>query len=234
MPLTPPPPHTPPPLHYPGTGKRVGHRLHPLVIAAFIAAVILIAAAITAAIVLIGTTSPPKPPPLLRSSHAATTVPAAVTLASADPITIGSNISITPAPGWTLAHRGPNWVTLADVNDGAQMYVIVKPADETDVVTLLQADINKWISTSGTDVTNLRLLGGPLTKTLQSNNFQRAASMDYTGDRTVVIATWHPVGVFMELLNTSNHLSAFIDYEETRETPTRTAGAGQLMINSML
>ncbi len=132
-----PPPHTPPPLHYPGSGRRVGHRLRPVVIAIIIGVVILIAAAVTVAIVLTGTANQPKPlPPMLSSSHAAMTglahsgisrppnpsdepartpTPArrmAVALTAADPINIGQDVWITPAPGWTVGSRGPDWVTL--------------------------------------------------------------------------------------------------------------------------
>jgi hypothetical protein len=232
MSSTPPPPQTPLPVHYPGTGRRVGHRLRPVVIAAIIAAVILISAAVTAAIVLIGTTSPPEPRPLLPSGHAATAVPAAVTLASADPINIAQGISITLVPGWTLADRGPNWVTLADPDDGARMRVTVKPAGGADVLAVLQADINNELAR--TVLTNVTMLGGPAAKTVQGHNFQRAASQDYTADHTVMVATTHLLGAFVELLNPSNQLSAFIDYRQSRDSPTQAAIGSQVMINSML
>lgn len=62
-----------PPLQHPGDGQRIGHRLHPLVIAVIVAVVILIVAAVTAAIVFSGTTNPPRRRPmLLPSSHATT------------------------------------------------------------------------------------------------------------------------------------------------------------------
>lgn len=161
MSSTPPPPptHTRPPLHYPGSGARVGHRLRPVAVAANNGMVILIAAAVTAAIVLTATANRPKPPPMLPSSHTAMTALAnsgiprppnppdefartaagvVVALTSADPIEIAQGISITPAPGWTLGNRGPNWVALNNADFSAQMRVTVKPADGTDVVAVLR------------------------------------------------------------------------------------------------
>lgn len=38
----------------------------------------------------------------------------------------------------------------------------------------------------------------------------------------------------MELLNTSNHQSAFIDYRETSDVSAGYVGAAQMMIDSML
>ncbi len=253
MSSTPPPPHTPPPLHYPGDGRRVGHRLRPGIVAAIITVVILIAAAVTAAIVLTGKTSPPASPPILPRGHAAaagrvesdgplapkqlshisTTVRGmAIMLTAADPIDIAQGISITPAPGWSVAERGPNWVTLSDANEGAKMRVTVKPAGGTDVAAALLADVNNELAR--TVLTNVRLLGGPATRTLDSPKFESAASVNYTADHTVMVATTHLLGVFMELLNTSNQLSAFIDYRESRDAPSHVADAGQLMIDSML
>ncbi len=256
MSSTPPPPQTPPPPHYPSSGEQVGHRLRPVTIAAIIAVVILIAAAVTAAIVLTGTTSPHERPPLLSGSSAAATALAnagiprpanpsdeparapktarsmAVTLTSADPINIAQGISITPAPGWRLTGRGPNWVTLAAADNSAKMHVTVKTAGGTDVAALLQADINNKLAHTG--MTNVNVLGTPATKTLQSHNFQQAASTDYSADYSAQLGTTHLFGVFMELLNTSTHLSAFIDFRETQDATTQPTGAGQMMISSML
>jgi hypothetical protein len=258
MSSTPPPPHTPAPLHYPGSGARVGHRLRPVAIAAIIGVVILIAAAVTAAIVLTGTANRPKPPPMLPSSHAAMASPVkpgiprppnppdepartprtaqgvAVALTSADPIDIGQGISITPAPGWTLGNRGPNWVALNNADTSAQMRVAVKPASGTDVVAVLQADINQLTSTASAILSNVKNLSGPDTKMLQSANFQQQASIDYTADVSTQQGTIPVLGAFDELLNTSNHLSAFIDFRQTDAATAQAATDGGIMIHSML
>jgi len=237
------PPQTPPPLRYPSGGERVGHRLGPFTIAAIIALVILIAATVTAVIVLGGTTSPRKAPPLLPAAMAAAahsgSVPTprteqgvAITLTAADPINIAQGISITPAPGWALSSRGSNWVVLSDPNNAAKMKVTVKTAGGTDAVAVLHADIHSKLANTG--MTNVSVMGVAATRTLNSRNFQRAASTDYSADYSGQMGTTHILGVFMELLNTSNRLSAFIDYRETSDATAYPDGAGQMMINSML
>jgi hypothetical protein len=251
MSSTPPAPRTPPPPHYPGSGGRVGHRLRPGVIVAIIAAVILIAAAVTAAIVLSGTTSPPKAPELLPSRHAAMASPGGlgsprpdksvrtmrrvqVALTSAGPISIVDGISITPAPGWTLTEQGPNWVTLYDANNTSRMQVTVKPASGSDVVAALQADINRLISSSSTGLNNVVNLGAPTTKPLQSANFQQDASIDYTANISTQQGTIPILGVFDELLNTSNHQSAFIDFRQEAGAKLELISDAGRMIQSML
>ncbi len=241
MTSAPPPPQTPPPLHYPGNGTRVGHRLRPVVIAAIIAVVILIAAAITAAIVLMGTAKQPELPPMLPNSHAAMGAPAqsgtprraTVALTAADSIAIGQGISITPAPGWTLADHDTDSVLLRNADSSAQMYVTLKPAGGTDVVAVLQADINNLLKTSSGGLVDAGL-GKPDTKTLQSTKFQQAASIDYIADVSTQQGTISVMGAFSELLNTSNQLSAFIDYRQTGDAPDQASIDNGNMIRSML
>ncbi len=241
MSSTPPPP---PPLHYPGHGGRVGHRLRPVAIVAVIALVLLIAAAVTALIVLGGTPSPHKPPPMLPDSHGAAAAPKAtdkpaargmaVKLTAADPVDIAQGISTTLAPGWTLADRGPNSVTLYNGDSTARMQVEVKPAGGTDVVAVLQADINRLTGTASTGLTNVVYLSGPATKTLSRATFQQQASIDYTADISTQQGTVPILGAFDELLNTSNQLSAFIDYRQDGNSTTQSASDGGMMIRSML
>ncbi len=108
-------------------------------------------AAVTAAIVLTGTANRPTP------------TRAAVALTSADPIDIAQGISITPAPGWTLGNRGPDWVALGNADTSAQMRVAVKPAGGTDIVAVLQGDMNQYTSSSG--LSNLQELERALYET---------------------------------------------------------------------
>jgi hypothetical protein len=258
MSATPPTPHNPAPPHYPGSGGRVGHRLRPAAIAAIIIAVILIAAAVTAAIVLSGTTKRPEPPELLPSSHAAMAAPGesdvsrqpdragafvhtpaaergvAILLTSADPITIADGISITPAPGWTVTDRGANSVTLYDAGNVSRMQVTVKPASGTDVAAVLQADINRLTSAPSTGLTNVVNLSAPMTKTLQSAKFQQQSSIDYTAQISTQQGTLPILGVFDELLNASNHQSAFIDFRQSGGGPLESVRDAGTMLRSML
>jgi len=259
MSATPPAPHTPASPHYPGSGGRVGHRLRPAAVAAIIVAVILIAAAVTLAIVLSGTTKQPEPPELLPSSHAAMAAPGepgvsrqpdrvgalartppaaargmAILLTSADPITIADDISITPAPGWTVTDRGPNSVTLYDAGNVSRMQVTVKPASGTDVAAVLQADINQLTSAPSTGLTNVVNLSAPMTKTLQSAKFQEQSSIDYTAEISTQQGTLPILGVFDELLNTSNHQSAFIDFRQSGGASLESVRDAGTMLRSML
>ncbi len=207
-------PHTP--LNFLGTGRRLGQRLRPAVAAWNI----LVAAAVFAVIVLAGSIKPATGPHI------------AIALASADPIAIDRGVSMTPAPGWSLLDRGPNWVVVGDDNAGARMRVTVKPGGGSDVAAVLQADVNAVLAE--TSLTNVTTLGGPKKKDVQGSKFQRAARMDYTADDVQGVAITHLLGVFMELLNTSNGLSAFIDYRESSDAPSQIGGNAEAMINSML
>jgi hypothetical protein len=158
----------------------------------------------------------------------------AIALTSADAIEIAQSISITPAPGWTLGNRGPNWVALNNADTSAQMRVTVKPAGGTDVVAVLQSDINQFTSTASAILGNVKNLSAPGTKTLQGSNFQQEAFTDYTADVLTQQGTIPVMGRFSELLNTSNGQSAFIDFRQDSNATTQAAGEGGTMIDSML
>ncbi|HUH70938.1 MAG TPA: hypothetical protein VLZ05_19905 [Mycobacterium sp.] len=155
-----------------------------------------------------------------------------IKLTAADPIDIAQGIAITPAPGWTLGNRGPNWVALSNADTSAQMRVAVKPAGGSDVVAVLQADINQYTSSSG--LSNVKNLSTPSTKTLSGANFQQEASIDYTADVPTPQGVIPVIGTFSELLNTSNQQSVFIDFRQDSNATTQAASDGAMMINSML
>ena len=158
---------------------------------------------------------------------------AAVALASGDAIAIAQGVSVTPAPGWTVGNRGPNWVALNNADTSAQLRITVKPAGGTDAAGLLQADIDQFTSGASAILTDVNRLNPPHTKPLPGVNFQQEASVNYTA--TVV----HPqgaipvIGTFTELLNTSNGRSAFIDFRQDSSATTQAAGDGGMMIGSM-
>lgn len=188
------------------TPVRVGHLLRPVAIAT----------AVTAAIVLAGTTSTPES-----------------TLTSADPIDIAQGISITPAPGWTLGNRGPNWVALNNADTSAQMRVTIKPAGGTDVVAVLQADTNQLTGSSSAQFSNVSNLSAPVTRTLQSAKFQQEAFINYTATVVNQQGTIPVIGTFTELLNTTSGQSAFVDFRQDSNATTQAAGDGGTMIASM-
>ncbi|GAB1814949.1 hypothetical protein MUNTM_39880 [Mycobacterium sp. MUNTM1] len=158
---------------------------------------------------------------------------AAITLASDDAIAIAQGVSITPAPGWTVGHRGPNWVALNNADTSAQLRITVKPAGGTDAAGLLQGDIDQFTSGASAILTDVNRLNPPDNEPLPGANFQQQASVNYTA--TVV----HPqgaipvIGTFTELLNTSNGRSAFIDFRQDSSATTQAAADGGMMIGSM-
>jgi hypothetical protein len=174
-----------------------------------------IAAAVTAAISLTGTISQPM-----------------VTRAAADGIEIAPGISVTPAPGWAVGNQGPGWVLLHNFFSSAEMEVRVKPAKGTNPVATLQADINN-LGVSVTGLTNVKNLGAPTTKPLGSGNFQQEASIDYSADGSSQMGAIPVIGSFIELLNTSNHQSAFIIFAQNGDATTRADNEGQMMIDSL-
>ncbi|WP_081292768.1 hypothetical protein [Mycobacterium colombiense] len=156
-----------------------------------------------------------------------------MTLASADAIAIAQGVSVTPAPGWTVGHRGPNWVALNNADTSAQLRITVKPAGGADAAGLLRADIDQFTSGASAILTDVNRLNPPDTKPLPSANFQQQASVNYTA--TVVNAQDRipVIGTFTELLNTSNGRSAFIDFRQDSSATTQAAGDGGMMIGSM-
>jgi hypothetical protein len=180
-----------------------------------------IAIAVTAAVVLTGTTD--------RAA-----APAAVALTSQDAIAIAQGISVTPAPGWTLGHRGPDWVALSNSDTSAQLRATIKPAGGTDPAAVLQADINQYTNSSSAILSDVRNLTGPDTKPLHGANFQQQASIDYTANVVNPQGTIPVIGTFTELLNTSNGKSAFVDFRQSGNATGQAAGDGGMMIASML
>lgn len=193
-------------------------QLRPLAKAAVMGAVSAIA--VTATVVLIST-----------ANRAA--APAAVALTSQDAIAIAQGISVTPAPGWTLGHRGPNWVALSNADTSAQLRVTIKPAGGTDPAAVLQADINQFTNNSSAILSDVKNLTGPDTKPLQGANFQQQAFIDYTANVVNPQGTIPVIGAFTELLNTSNGKSPFVDFRQDGNATGQTAADGGMTISSM-
>ncbi len=112
---------------------RLLHRLRSF---AAVNAAVILTASVAAAIVLAASTP--------RTAQGV-----AVALTAGDPVDIAQGISITPAPGWTLGTRGPDRVALHNGDTSAEMRVTVKPAGGTDVVAVLQGDINQYSASAG-------------------------------------------------------------------------------------
>jgi hypothetical protein len=158
---------------------------------------------------------------------------ASVALASDDAIAIAQGVSVTPAPGWTLGHRGPNWVALNNADTSAQLRITVKSAGGTDAAGLLQADIDQYTSSASVILTDVNRLSAPDVQPLPGANFQQEASINYTGTVVHPQGTIPVIGTFTELLNTRNGRSAFVDFRQDSSATTQAAGDGGMMIGSM-
>jgi hypothetical protein len=177
-----------------------------------------VAGAVTAAVVLTATATANRP---------------TVALTSADSVDIVPGVSITPAPGWTVADRGPNWVALSNANSSAQLQVAVKPASGTDLVAVLQADINQLTGTPSAGLIDVKDLSAPITRTLDGPNFQRQAFINYTADVSGPQGSIPVIGTFTELQNTSSQQTAFIDFRQNDNATTQVDNEGGSMIRSL-
>ncbi|MDM3906741.1 hypothetical protein QRB40_13265 [Mycobacterium intracellulare subsp. chimaera] len=156
-----------------------------------------------------------------------------IALASDEAIAIAQGVSVTPAPGWTLGNRGPNWVALNNADTSAQMRITVKHAGGTDAAAVLQADIDQYVSGASAILAGVNRLTAPDVTPLQGPNFQQQASVNYTANVVNPQGTIPVIGTFTELLNTSNGRSAFIDFRQGGSATTQAAGDGGMMVGSM-
>jgi hypothetical protein len=104
----------------------------------------------------------------------------------------------------------------------------------SDAVAVLQSDIDQFTGTASAILGNVRTVNAPGTKALQSANFQQEAFTEYTADVLTQQGTILVIGIFSELLNTSNGRSALIDFRQDSSATTQAAGDGGTMIDSML
>ncbi|MHA7648896.1 hypothetical protein ACX9NE_03835 [Mycobacterium sp. ML4] len=162
------------------------------------------------------------------------TRPPAVVLTVGGAIDLGQGISVTPAPGWTVGKEGPGWVTLHNAFSTAEMEIKTKIAGGTDPVAVLQADIGHLNGLSTTGLTNVRDLGVPTAKPVQSSHFQQSAEVQYSADGTSRMGLIPVEGWFAELLNTSSHKSAFVVFAQNSDAPASADGDAGVMLDSML
>lgn len=158
---------------------------------------------------------------------------AAVALMSDDAVAIAQGVSVTPAPGWTVGHRGPNWVALNNADASAQLRITVKLAGGADAAGLLQADVDQFTGGASAILTDVNRLTAPETRALPGPTFQQEASIDYTATVVHPQGTIPVIGTFTELLNPSNGRSAFVDFRQDSSATSQAAGEGGMMIASL-
>lgn len=164
---------------------------------------------------------------------AGTVAAAGAARASDDAIPIARGVSVTPAPGWTLGHRGPNWVALNNADTSAQLRITVKPAGGTDAGALLQTDVDQFTGGASGILTDVNRLTPVEVKALPGPNFVQQASLDYAANVVNPQGAIPVIGTFSELLNTATGRSAFIDFRQDSSATTQAAGDAAAMISSM-
>lgn len=139
------------------------------------------------------------PPPTLSpvpvtSSSGTTSSPGGGT------VSLGSGITLTLAPGWTVANQRSGEALVRNPRNVARLFTVVSTASSSDIKTDLEAGIRsegsaQSLSTSGYQVINV------------TGNFNQVAQESYVE----TVGGSHYTGVFLELLNTSSMLSAYVD-----------------------
>jgi hypothetical protein len=149
-------------------------------------------------------------------------------------IDVAPGVSVTPAPGWTVADQGPGWVRVVNAFASAEMEIKVKPSRGSDPVAVLQADINNLSNVSTTGLTNVRNLGAPGSSPTQGGTFTQQAAITFSADGTSRMGPTPVIGSFSELLNPSTHQSAFIVFAQNEDAPPGADSDGQAMIDSLV
>ena len=72
-----------------------------------------------------------------------------MTLAAATAVDLSDGASLTPAPGWTIAHQDKNSVTLLNSDSTVEMFATVGKANSTDIKAELAADIKRETTSGG-------------------------------------------------------------------------------------
>ena len=196
----------------------VEHRLHGAVVAAIVALVVLIAAVIAVAVDWTGTAAHPKLPqtgPGGILSHAAgvgfsQTRLGNLTLASSDmslatgtgsAITLYNSVSITPAPGWTVASQDQGEVNL--VSSNVIVGALAGAADQPNITQEASEAISGIIK--GAAMTNVQQEPVGSVQTIQGKNFQQLYAIAYTGNIQTNQGTTAVEGYFMTLFNSATH-----------------------------
>jgi hypothetical protein len=252
--------HNPAPLYFPHAHGRVGHRLSARSIAAIIAVILLVAAGVTAPIVFSGNETHPTPPPAPTGGHLSTAATAQLggaargretlgpivlaakmfpqasgPLSAGSSVEVGGGITLTPAAGWSVESTGKNAVLLINGASTAEFFVTVGKASSTDIAQELSNDIANYTKSSSSVLSNVQVTNKGQPTSVQSSHFQQELGAGYSGSLQTQQGTISVVGVFLELLNTSNGGSAFVDVHAVNKNALQPAAKdGDSMVNSML
>jgi hypothetical protein len=207
----------------------VQHRLHGAVVAAIVAVVAIVAAGVTAAVVLRGPSTPPTPPTgpggLLPKAHATATIhpaggqrrPATLVLAStssplaagsASTVDLGNGVTLTVAPGWTIANQSQGEAVVANGDHSAQLAAVVDTADRSDIGQE-SAALNDAFG-RGAGLTNVQQAPQGGVQTFQGRNFTQGLQVNFTGDLQTNQGTVQLYGNWVTLFNPSTRIVCFV------------------------
>ena len=242
------------------TGVTGDDRMGAAVVAAIVVVIVLIAAGITGAVVLSRDTAPPEPPkpgpggqlvpvaaapagfgaPVLRNPGELPPGMSQVMLASheqvlaveAEAVELAGGIAVTPAEGWTVGDQGEG-VVVIDKDDGtASMFIVVGVVESTDTEAVLLADIEGFTGEFGFE--NVKITKTEV-KPVDSKNFQEAAMCGFTADIETQQGSLSVIGMFLELMNTSDGMAAFVMFlAQDEKAFDAAADDADSMIGSML
>ena len=215
-------------------GGHVEHRLHGAVVAAIVAVVVLIAAAIAVAVDWSGPATHPKPPRTGRGgliSQAAgigflrpmtgqpghspwgnlklASSQTSLATGTGTAISLYNSVSVTPAPGWTVANQGQGYVTIANSDQSVVVTALAAPADEPDINQEATNGIRSFIKGAG--MTNVQQDTSAQVKTIQGNNYQQLLPIAYAGNIQTNQGTTEVEGAFVTLFNSSTQTVGFFD-----------------------
>jgi hypothetical protein len=220
-------------------------------VAAIIAVVVILAAGITAAVASRGPSTRPKPPNpsglVPTTTHKAAAihpgvVSGRVVLASTSKplafsgtgVNFVDGVSVTVAPGWTIANTWDTGVWADNSDNTVQIELTSGKPHAPDITGDMSWMINESINSLG--YTNVvQQPSGDGVVTVQGKNFTQMLTVGYTADHQSDQGTIPYIGVWMELFNPSTQLGGFVNFRAASQDNLNAAMPdAQSMIASML
>ncbi len=195
----------------------VEHRLHGAVVAAIIAVVVILAAGVTAAVVFSGPSTQPKPP---RTGPGGV-VPTTHGVASIQPgrgpgigqgggtINFPDGVTLTVAPGWTIAQSSQTRVWLANSDNSARMEADSGKPPMPDITEEAGFMAGQDATLSG--LTNV-VQEPQGVQTVRGNHFTQSLQVNYTANLQTNQGTMQLYGIWVTLFNASTQIFGFIDF----------------------
>jgi hypothetical protein len=234
------------------------HRLPAGLVAAVVAVIVVIAAAASIAAVVGGPATRPVPPGDEGKDGVATHKAAATTgafhheigqpgeklwgtvalasnsttlaLDTGTTIKLAGPVSVTVAPGWTVAQQGGQSATLFNADRSAGVFAAAGSANLNDIRQESAFVIGGHVQGSG--LTNVQQTPGE-PQAIQGNNFQQLLEVDYTCDVQNNQGTLQLWGAWVTLYSPARHASGFLAYYANSPEQFKASlhDAGQMMVS---